>query len=237
VNRGKPDLTGPDGINDTFLGFQLAKSSNPSPPWNPSGEFPTSIAQCQNDNAYPNFFGTSAAAPHAAGAAALLWQANPALTATQIAAALEQTALPMSEGPQGSGAGFLQVAAALAALPVGAPSLSLSAPQVTADSSATLSWASYGTRSCTASGAWSGTQPTSGTQIITPTAAGTLSYSLQCTGNGGVGPLATVTLTVQAAAGHHGGGALDATTLALLLGVLLLSRMRLGSRLGLGARE
>ena len=38
-------------------------------------------------------------------------------------------------------------------------------------------------------------------------AAGTLTYSLACTGAGGTGPTATVTLTVQAAAGHHGGGA------------------------------
>ncbi len=236
VNRGKPDLTAPDAVNDSFLGFQLAKSSNPAPPWNLNGQFPTAIAQCQNNTAYPNFFGTSAAAPHAAGAAALLWQANPALAATQVVAALKDTALPMAEGAQGAGAGFLQVVAALAAIPVGAPTFSISPTQVSAGSPATLTWTAYGASSCMASGDWSGAQATSGTMTVTPTAAGTFTYSLQCIGSGGTGGAATVTLLVQSAAGHHGGGALDGASLALLLGALLLVRMRMGP-LGLGARH
>jgi hypothetical protein len=221
--RGKPDLVGPDGVNNTFLGFPLVDGTAPSPPWNPDGEFPTSIAQCQNNTQYPNFFGTSAAAPHLAAAAALLWQANPALTATQIATALESTALPMAEGPAGSGAGFAQISAALEAIPVGAPNLSVSPTQIAVGSTATLTWASYGTSGCTAAGSWSGAQATSGTLALTPAAAGTLTYSLVCTGAGGSGPTATVTLSVQSAAGHHGGGALDLATLALL-GMVLLGR-------------
>jgi hypothetical protein len=224
-NRGKPDITGPDGINNTFLGFKLANSTFGNPPWNASGQFPTSIAQCQNNPQYPNFFGTSAAAPHLAAAAALLWQANSALTATQIETALEQTALPMSEGAPGSGAGFVQVEAALAAIPTGAPSLSLSPTEVTAGSPATLTWASYGTSTCTASGSWSGTQATTGTMTVTPAAVGSLTYSLACTGPNGTGGTSSVTLMVEAAAGHHGGGALDVTTLALLL-LTLLARVR-----------
>ena len=223
VNRGKPELTAPDGVNDTFLGFQLARSS--SPRWNPDGTFPTSIAQCQNNTQYPNFFGTSAAAPHAAAAAALLWQANPTLTATQIATALEDTALPMAEGAAGAGAGFIQVNAALGAIPVGMPSFSIAPTQIAAGSSATLTWASYGTSSCTASGDWSGAQSTSGSITVTPAAAGTLSYSLVCTGANGTGPAANVTLTVQSAAGHHGGGGLDGATLALLAMLWLIGRV------------
>lgn len=235
-NRAKPDLTGPDGINDTFLGFQLAKSTNPAPPWNSSGQFPTAISQCLNNTAYPNFFGTSAAAPHLAGAAALLWQANPALTAAQLAMALTTTALPMSEGPQGSGAGFVQVGAALGAIPLGPPSLSISPAQVTTGTSATLTWAAYGATSCTASGDWNGTQPAAGSMAVTPTATGTLSYSLQCSGNGGTGTMSTVTLMVEAPAGHHGGGRVDAATLILLLSVLLW-RTRLAARGCLGTRD
>jgi hypothetical protein len=220
-NRGKPNLTGPDAVNDTFLGFQLADSTAVSPPWNANGQFPTAIAQCQNNTQYPNFFGTSAAAPHVAAAAALLWQANPALTALQIAAALENTALPLAVGPQGGGAGLVQVNAALGAIPTGAPTLSISPAQVAAGSTATLTWASYGTSSCTGTGDWNGTQPTSGSTTVTPMAVGTLSYSLTCTGPNGVGPATTVTLSVQSAAGHHGGGEIDWATLALLLILLL----------------
>jgi hypothetical protein len=219
--RGKPDLVGPDGVNNTFLGFELVNSTSPSPPWNPDGVFPTSIAQCQNNTQYPNFFGTSAAAPHLAAAAALLWQANPALTATQIATALESTALPMAAGPAGSGAGFAQIGAALEAIPVGAPNLSVSPTEIAVGSAATLTWTSYGTSGCTASGSWSGAQATSGTLALTPSATGTLTYSLACTGASSTGPTATVTLSVQSAAGHHGGGALDLATLALLALVLL----------------
>jgi hypothetical protein len=224
ANRGKPQLTAADAVNDTFLGFQLARSGGASRPWNPDGTFPTSIPQCQNNTQYPNFFGTSAAAPHAAGAAALLWQANSALSAAQIATALQDTALPMAEGVSGAGAGFIQVNAALGVIPVGAPSLSISSTQITSGSSATLTWASYATSSCTASGDWSGPQLTAGSTTITPTASGALSYSLACAGLNGTGPAASVTLTVQSAAGHHGGGGLDGASLALLAMLLLLSR-------------
>lgn len=220
--RNKPNVTGPDGINNTFLGFQLANSTANSPPWNPDGLFSTSIAQCQNNTLYPNFFGTSAATPHLAGGAALLLQANSALTPTQIATALESTALPMSEGAYGSGAGFAQIDAALGVIPVGAPALSISPTEIALGSTATLTWQSYATTGCTAAGDWSGAQAVSGTLTVTPTAAGTQTYSLACTGAGGTSATATVTLSVASTASHHGGGALGLETLALLAALLML---------------
>src|SRR5262249_50790019 len=67
---------------------------------------------------FPNFFGTSAAAPHAAGVAALMLSAIPGLTPAQIRSALENTALDM--GVPGfdtdSGFGLIQADAALASL-------------------------------------------------------------------------------------------------------------------------
>jgi 6-phosphogluconolactonase (cycloisomerase 2 family) len=77
--------------------------------------------------------------------------------------------------------------------------LSLSSNAITLGSSATLTWSSTNATSCTASGAWSGTQNTSGTQSETPAAAGTDTYTLSCTGSGGSGS-ASATLTVNAPA-------------------------------------
>ena len=115
--RQKPDFVGPDGVNDTFLGFSLETYGLPGNTLN------TSIAACQNDASYPNFFGTSAAGPHAAAAAALIWQANRALTAAQIDTALESSALVMGAGLNNdSGYGFIQTDAALALLPAKAAS-------------------------------------------------------------------------------------------------------------------
>jgi subtilisin family serine protease len=70
--RPKPDLCAPNGGNTTFFFFDF-----------PEGD------------GFPNFFGTSASAPHAAGVAALMLEANPALTPDELAAALKATALDM----------------------------------------------------------------------------------------------------------------------------------------------
>jgi hypothetical protein len=70
--RHKPDVAAPDGANTTFFG---------SVDIEPDG--------------FPNFFGTSAAAPHAAGAAALLLEADNSLSPNQLIHTLSQTALDM----------------------------------------------------------------------------------------------------------------------------------------------
>jgi uncharacterized repeat protein (TIGR03803 family) len=72
---------------------------------------------------------------------------------------------------------------------------------------ATLTWSSTGAPNCTASGAWSGSQPTS--SMLTPLAnlaAGQYVYTLTCVGPGG-STSASATLKVDAAGG--GGGALS----------------------------
>ena len=227
--RAKPQFVAPDGVNNTFLGFTLESDGLPG------GELNTTIAACQNDPSYPNFFGTSAATPHAAGAAALLWQANPALTAPQIITALQSSALAMASSTAGynydSGFGFIQPQAALSLLPPGVPSLSVSPTTVAPGQAATLTWSSIGTTSCSASGSWSGTQAVSGTMQVTPEAVGSQTYTLMCSGNGGSAS-SSVKLSVVAAAasdggstGHSGGGGgIDALTLAVLLATLLIVR-------------
>ncbi len=198
INRQKPDFVGPDGGNDSFLGFTLASANIP---------VNTSIAQCQNNAGFPNFFGTSAATPHAAAVAALMRQANPAVTPTQIFTVLRTSASPMGIVPNAnSGYGFIQADAALALLPPAAPALSLAASSVAVGGSTTLTWSSVNTTSCTASGGWSGAQATSGSQAMMPTAAGSVVYSLTCANAAGVSAASTVTLTVTAAATAGGGG-------------------------------
>ena len=234
VVRQKPNFVGPDGGNDTFLGFTLADGGYTGS----NGELSTTIAACQNNPSYPNFFGTSAATPHVASIAALMLQANSAVTPTQIYTALQDSALSMG-GTTGfnytSGFGFVQADAAFALAPQvapPAPTLTAAATSVVAGSSTTLTWSSVNATSCTASGSWSGTLATSGTQTVTPATAGTATYSLTCANATGTSPAASVSLTVTAAAAATtsssggGGGTISWDTLLLLaaFGALRYSR-------------
>ena len=68
-----------------------------------------------------------------------------------------------------------------------APSLSLEASDTEqlVDDSITLAWSSSNATSCSASGAWSGSKNTSGSESIVVASAGQLTYSLECSGAGG----------------------------------------------------
>ncbi|MBC3784444.1 S8 family peptidase [Spirosoma utsteinense] len=111
VVRQKPEITAVDGTNTTFF---IADS--PSDP-----------------DTFPNFFGTSAAAPHAAAVAALMQEkGNNALAPSTILTALEETALDMDDPSTagfdtgfdfGTGYGFIQADRAIQAItPVTPPS-------------------------------------------------------------------------------------------------------------------
>jgi hypothetical protein len=225
--RAKPDFVGPDGGNDTFLGFTLASATPPI-------TVNTSITGCKNDASYPNFFGTSAATPHVAAVAALLLQADPSLTPSAVVSALSQSALPMADGAAFDGAGFVQADAAASQIPAispAAPTLSLSASSIEVGQSSTLTWSSVNTTGCTASNAWTGSLAQNGTQTETPSSAGSYTYMLVCANAAGNSPSASVTLTVTAVpssgGGGHGGG-LDAWLLAPLVLITLL-RARKGA--------
>jgi Subtilase family/Dockerin type I domain len=83
VTRAKPDILSIDGTDNTVLGSDF------------------------EGNNHPNFFGTSAAAPHAAAVAALMLQANAAQTPAQLYAKMESTATPLAASPNLVGAGLV----------------------------------------------------------------------------------------------------------------------------------
>jgi uncharacterized protein (TIGR03118 family) len=77
--------------------------------------------------------------------------------------------------------------------------MSVQPSSVVIGNSATLTWSSSAGTSCMASGAWTGTEPTSGTQAVTPTSTGAITYTLTCSGGTYSGSRqASVTLTVTA---------------------------------------
>jgi hypothetical protein len=63
--------------------------------------------------------------------------------------------------------------------------LTASATNVYVGQPITLSWLTLSVTSCTASGDWNGAKPVSGSQPVTPTAPGPLTYTLACTGSKG----------------------------------------------------
>jgi uncharacterized protein (TIGR03118 family) len=85
--------------------------------------------------------------------------------------------------------------------------ISVAPTTITLGQSATLTWSTTSASSCTASGGWTGTEATSGTQSVTPTGAGNVTYTLSCTaptgnsysGGGGGQTSMNATLTVNPA--------------------------------------
>jgi subtilisin family serine protease len=95
VVRSKPEITAVDGVNTTFF-----------------------FNDSHGNDGIDDFFGTSAAAPHAAGVAALLLEADPGASTAQINTALESTAIDMLGAgfDFDSGYGLVQADAAIMAL-------------------------------------------------------------------------------------------------------------------------
>jgi hypothetical protein len=99
----------------------------------------------------------------------------------------------------GGGGGYMAPAAP-------APTASFSAPaagsSINLGQAVTVAWTSANATACTAmtsgagGGAFTGSQSTSGTQTIVPTAAGNYTYTLSCTGTGGM-MSATASVTVN----------------------------------------
>src|SRR5262249_29082050 len=95
--RLEPAIVAPDGVNTPFFGSDIS----------------------QDPDTFPNFFGTSAAAPHAAAVAALLLERQPTLTPANVTFVLEHTAIDMGQSgfDFDSGFGLVQAFDAVAAVP------------------------------------------------------------------------------------------------------------------------
>jgi hypothetical protein len=136
-DRPNPRFTAPDGGNTTFFYADSSFDDDDNDGKNsPTSTFITPQLDKPADE-LPNFFGTSASAPHAAGVAALMLQKNGSLTAQQVYSILTSTAKDMTKrevavvpGPgdsvfspiaagydHDSGAGFIDAVRALAAVP------------------------------------------------------------------------------------------------------------------------
>jgi hypothetical protein len=76
-----------------------------------------------------------------------------------------------------------------------AVTLSTSPSTIVIGSSSTLTWSSPNATSCTASGSWSGNEPTTGTLVVSPTASST--YTLTCTSPTGTSSPVSATITVN----------------------------------------
>ncbi|WP_373513461.1 S8 family serine peptidase [Persicitalea sp.] len=112
IVRQKPEITSVDGTNNTFFGNDTSR----------------------DPDAFPNFFGTSAAAPHAAGVAALMKQKVPGISPAVILSTLESTALDMDDPftpgfdagfDFGTGYGFIQADRALKAITPANPTITI----------------------------------------------------------------------------------------------------------------
>jgi hypothetical protein len=90
------------------------------------------------------------------------------------------------------------VSAAVTTTPPPTVTIAVNPTSIAQGSSATLSWSSSNASSCSASGAWTGTEPTSGTLSITGASVGSFTYTLTCAGAGTTSATAKATLTVTA---------------------------------------
>lgn len=122
----------------------------------------------------------------------------------------------------GDGGSVTQSVTVIVEIPLPTVSLTADAASVVYNGSTVLNWSTVDATSCTATGAWNGARPVSGSETLSGlTASGV--YTLECTGAGGTSAQSvTITVLPESAppAKPGGGGALDGLLFACLPALL-----------------
>ena len=200
VTRQKPEITSVDGGNTTF--FYSDSQSDP--------------------DSYPNFFGTSASAPHAAGVAALMREkSGNTISPASILSIMESTALDMDDPLTPSfdtgfdfrtGYGFIQANAALAAIGGGSNTAPTVANAISPQSATVGQAFSFtipsntftdaetpNSLTITVSNLPAGLSYSNGTISGTPTTAGSFTVTVTATDPGNLSVSTTFVITVSPA--------------------------------------
>ena len=131
----------------------------------------------------------------------------------------------------GNGAGTQTVALSGTGI-VLAVTLSAAPTSVTLGNSVTLTWTSSNAATCVASGGqsgdgWAGAKPVDGTAKVTPSAAGTIVYTMTCSSGSQNAQAAAQVIATSPSSGSSGGGALDAISILSLLTLIGLRERRI----------
>src|SRR5258708_15237765 len=174
------------GVSTTGASAQVANGSGTSAGSSPTVALsPSPLTLASGQSATLSWSSTNATSCSASGA----WSGTVSTSGTESTGPLKATAQYMLTCT-GAGGSKTQSATVTvnAAPPTGsaAPTVAISADPsiVPSGGSTTLTWTSTGATACTASGAWSGTEPVSGTQS-TGALSADATYTLTCTGAGG----------------------------------------------------
>jgi hypothetical protein len=132
------------------------------------------------------------------------WSGTKATSGNQSTGALSATTMFTLACTGSGGTAQRSVTVTVSSGPA-APTVTLNAnpTAVNVNGTSTLTWSSTNATSCTASGGWTGSKSTSGTET-TGALSNTTSYTLSCTGAGG-NAQQSVTVTVNAGGGGGGG--------------------------------
>lgn len=123
------------------------------------------------------------------------WSGSKATAGTQSIAASAAGTATFTLGCTGAGGSISRSATVTITVPTPTLTFTANPDTVTVGSSFALNWSTTNATACSASGSWSDGKATSGTENFTALSAGTRTYTLTCTGDGGsISQSATVTV-------------------------------------------